>query len=442
MSRWLKDLNITVRALTQTTERAARRRGVRYFLPALFVDRFTRMGGIDPEVFTRQLDGCRSFTDEAWTGYWRACADGQLEVAGDALRRMDGPTPAQVLVDHDLDVVAELRPLLSPAAELFLDRSPGSAAAFIADHPHDADPATAVDALVQAITYLFAASWPGWSPRRLEAYADSRRLFDVLIRALAPALGVEVDTFVLDLGDDTVTGYAVVPAGVENVPAILLTNGLEGTIEELALPAMRYRPPGVALFIMEMPGTFSYRQPLSVDSERHYRAVIDHIAGHPRVDGDAIGMVGLSFGAHWSTRMALRDSRLKAVVSNGGLYDRAFAPTASFGMPEIMTWTLQNTTGAANPVELGRKLGSLSLRDRLGDITIPILAVNGDSDTLVPTQDTIDLAAAAPLGELTLYPGDDHCAMGHYDQTMPDATRWLAQHLGASRQAPSLGDHA
>ncbi|WP_286143788.1 hypothetical protein [Mycobacterium sp. D16R24] len=51
-------------ALTGTTEYAARRFGTAPFLPALFVDRFTHLGGIEPAVFSAQLAACRSFDDE------------------------------------------------------------------------------------------------------------------------------------------------------------------------------------------------------------------------------------------------------------------------------------------------------------------------------------------------------------------------------------------
>jgi esterase FrsA len=62
-------------------------------------------------------------------------------------------------------------------------------------------------------------------------------------------------------------------------------------------------------------------------------------------------------------------------------------------------------------------------------VLFPRQVERGDADTLVPTQDSVDLATAAPLGELKLYPNDDHCAMGHYDESTGYATRWLRRHL-------------
>lgn len=429
MSRLTQNLLVTACALTGTTERAAKRHGVGYFLPALFIDRFTKLGGIDTQQFAAQLDECRSFDDEAWAGYWSALASEQLDSAGAALMRLGGPTVVQILDGDREDTVEQLRSVLSPASQLFTDRTLEAAASFVRKHPEHSDAAVAVDKLVQAMTYLFAASWPGWTKRRLEAYAKSRRLFDVLLHTFAPAMSIEIETFAISVGDDAILGYAILPASTDRVSAVLMTNGLEGTIQEVALPALLHRPANTALFIMEMPGTFSYKQPLSLNSETYYRAVIDHMASHPRVDAERLGMQGVSFGAHWSTRMAARDKRLKAVVSNGGVYHRAFKPAVTFGMPEIMLGTLKNTTDAKNLLDLGLKLGALSIRDLLPGITIPILAVNGDTDSLVPTQDTVDLAKAALRGELKLYPNDDHCAMAHYDDAVSDATRWLQRHL-------------
>ena len=151
---------------------------------------------------------------------------------------------------------------------------------------------------------------------------------------------------------------------------------------------------------------------------------------YARVDADRIGMVGVSFGAHWSARMAVRDKRIKAVVCNGGLYHRSFRPTATFGMPAIILETLRNSTGATGLVDLGRRLHALSLKAGYPDIKVPLLVINGDADTLVSTQDSVDLADAVPNSELILYPNDDHCAMGHYSEWLATSVDWLQRHLG------------
>lgn len=426
-------LLVTACALSHTTEWAARLHGVGPFLPGLFIDRFANLGGIDKQVFSRQLEACRSFRDEAWAGYWREIADEHLETAGFALGRLHGPTVSALFAD-DLEVLANgLAPLLAPAVEVFAERTPENAAGLVsavaARQPDHADAAVVVDALVTAMTYLFVASWPGRTPARMQAYWDSRRVFSVLLHALAPAMGVEVKEVRIEVGGEIVTAFGVFPRGKTPVPAVLVTNGLEGTIQEVLAPALRFRGRGLAMLVMEMPGTYAYRTPLSAESERIYRAMIDHLASDPRVDADRVGMFGFSFGAHWAARMALCDDRLKAVVANGGLYHRGFQVQRVLGMPEIMLSALSATFGARNLLDLGAKVRGLSIKNDYGRIDIPLLVINGDTDTLASTQDSVDLAEAAPYGELLLYPDDDHCAMGHYTEAMDDAMDWLVNKL-------------
>ncbi|MFI7589868.1 alpha/beta hydrolase family protein [Spongisporangium articulatum] len=433
MSALTKDLFVTWCALTRTTERATRRRGARYFLPALFVDRFANMGGIDKDLFAGQLDACRTFEDDGWVSYWRGLAQTHLDAADAELASLGAPRVASILAADGEATAPDVGAALAPAVPVFADRTPENGPAlfadFLAEHPEHRSAATAVDHLVKAMTYLFAASWPGWSPARLRAYDDSRRLLHVLLLGLAPAMNIHAERIELNIAGEKAIAYGVFPDVDRPLPTVLVTNGLEGTIQEVLVPAARLRDRGMAMIAMEMPGTFQYRRPLSTDTDGMYDAVIEQLAAHPRVDAERLGMLGLSFGALWSTRMAARNRRLKAVVANGGLYHRSFGPAALFGMPEIMVRTLKQTVGATWLPDMGHKLDKLSVKKLYPTIPIPVLAINGDHDTLASTRDTVDLAQGAPRGELLLYPDDDHCAMGHYTQWLDHATDWLQAHL-------------
>jgi esterase FrsA len=282
------------------------------------------------------------------------------------------------------------------------------------------------------MVYEFAAAWPGWSPHRLRAYERSHRLSEVMLTALAPAMGVTFETLHIPVsGGDTVRGYLMLPLGNEPVPTVLVTNGLEGTLAEALVPLLAYRDSGMGTFVMEMPGTYSYREALSPASEGVYSKVIDFLAGHPGVDADRIGMIGFSFGGYWSTRMAAVEPRLKVAVSNGALTHRSFGALASFGTPEIIVSTLRNTTAATSMADMSRKLAKFSLAQHYRRIEIPLLVINGSHDTLISTQDSIDLAIGAPHAQLVLYDGDDHCAMGHAKQWSELSTRFLRDHLFA-----------
>jgi len=84
------------------------------------------------------------------------------------------------------------------------------------------------------------------------------------------------------------------------------------------------------------------------------------------------------------------------------------------------------------PSSSSRALRALTIRHRYRHIKIPLLAINGDCDTLLSTQDTIDLAEAAPNATLLLYPDDDHCAMRHYREWLDYSQQWLHDHLAAT----------
>lgn len=432
-----KRVAVTACALTHTTDQVAGRLGVSPFLPKLFVDRFTHLGGFTDAQFRNQLAACRTFEDAGWASHWQGFARAQLVRADKALSHLGGPA-AEQLVDPDVDVdVRALGELLAPAVTILADRGavadPDAVAEFCRQHPESADAAEALDALIKTLVYEFAAAWPGFSPHRLRAYKRMDRLTEVLVTALAPAMGCTVDVVQIPSGGgDVVRGYLVLPQGAARVPTVLVTNGLEGSIAEVLFPMLARQDGRVGLFVMEMPGTYGYTERLTVaGGQSAYSKVIDYLVADPRVDADRIGMFGASFGGYWSTRMAAVDDRLKAVVSNGPLADRSFSTLNSVGMPEIMVWTLLKTLGASNPIDLSHKLSDFAVTELCSRISAQLLVINGAHDTLVDTQDSIDIAAAAPDALLALYAGDDHCAMGNAEHWSPLAARFLRDHLTA-----------
>jgi esterase FrsA len=440
----LQKLGITACAVTRTTNVVTRWTGAAPFLPKLFVLRYANMGGLDPAQFAREVRAARSFRDDRWCAHWNRIASSHAARADELLEELADPGRAHLsrLTDTgalDDDRIAALADLIAPAAALFADHGPlpddtAFTAALDADsdvdhRPRVAQAFRAIDAWAKAMTYYQVSAFPGHSAHRMAAYRQSRRLADALIMALAPALGVAVEQVdVAVAGNDTVRGWLVLPAGPGPHPLVLTTNGLEGTVQELALGLLRYRNAGLATFMMEMPGSYAYRSPMSGDSEVVYRQVIDHLVDDPRIDAGRIAIVGISFGGYWAARMAAADSRLACAVACGAPTHHTFTGSA-LGLPEIIISAIADTLGATNPVALLRRLRALSIRDRYADIRIPLLAINGDHDTLLSTQDTVDLGELVPGATLMLYPDDDHCAMRHYREWLDHSQQWLATQL-------------
>jgi len=432
-------LFVTACAVTRSTDLAARWTGAAPFLPALFVLRYANMGGLDHALFAGQIRRARSFRDDRWCGYWNHIAGAHAREATDLLRRLAGTDSTAVPDLTDPSTTDGLTALIAPAAALFADHGPRAdvraLTALVDEHAPPADrpritlALRAIDAWVKAITYYQVSAFPGHDPQRMAAYWRSRHLFDALVDALAPTLGLTVEHVDIPVaGGDTVRGYLVVPIGSGPYPVVLTTNGLEGTVQELAIPQLRYRDSGMAMFLMEMPGSYAYTEPMSPHSEAVYHQVIDRLAADERLDADRIAMVGVSFGGYWTARLAATDDRLACAIACGAPTHRSFHGGA-LGTPQIILHALAKTVGAANPFDLMGKLKALSIRDRYSGIAIPLLVINGDRDTLMSTQDSSDLAHGAVNATLLLYPDDDHCAMGHYRQWLDYSQHWLHDHL-------------
>ncbi len=434
----LRRVFITTCMLTKATELATRRLGAGFFLPALFVLRYASMGGLDPKLFAAQLKGVRSFKDEAWCEHWNALARQQL-----AAMKTAWPGHADPAHGANLDWDA-LRDALSPlgkrVAELMAANEADVTRAFAADmraSPASQRAMTALRCLVKAITYYQVSAFPGGSADRMEAYALSRSLFNELTSVVGPLLGMEIVKRRIEVDGDVVEGYLMTPGGTDPHPLVVITNGLEGTVQELAIPLIRYHDSGMAVFVMEMPGTYAYRKPMSSASEAIYHTVFDQLSRAPRIDAQRMGFLGVSFGGYWAARMAGSSKHLRCVVACGAPTHRSFQASSTIGIPDIIVRALLDTTGARTLMGLGLKLHALSLRHVYQQIKIPLLVINGDRDTLVSTQDSIDLASGAQKGELKLYPNDDHCAMAHYTEWLDLSHAWMRKHLvPATRKQP------
>lgn len=433
----LQKIFVTACAITRTTDVAARATGVAPFLPALFALRYANMGGLDRTAFAHQLSGIRSFRDDRWCGYWNSIASSHVDHATGLLRDLAAGTVPDIGGPATAADGEALADLIAPAAALFADHGPQPSAGAISDlvaaHAPAADRLQvttafrALDAWVKAMTYYQVSAFPGHSEQRMQAYRRSRELFDVLIGAVAPLLNLTVEFVEIAVsGGETVAGYLVLPPGPGPHPVVLTTNGLEGTAQELAIPQLRYRDSDMAMFLMEMPGSYAYTKPMGPESEAIYHEVIDHLVADDRLDSQRIAMVGVSFGGYWTARLAATDPRIAGAIACGAPTHRSFTGGA-LGTPQIILHALARTLGARHPLDLKRRLSALSIRDRYADISIPLLVINGDNDTLMSTQDSVDLADAAPNGTVILYPNDDHCAMGHYRQWLDESQRWLTE---------------
>lgn len=130
-----------------------------------------------------------------------------------------------------------------------------------------------------------------------------------------------------------------------------------------------------------------------------------------------------------SGRGFAEDNRLRAAVANGAPSHHSFKAARNIGAPEIFIHTLTPATHARSRRDLMAKLQALSLKDRYAKISTPLLVINGENDTLLATEDSIDIATHAPGGLLNLYPAERNSQelwIGGSDQRPAGASRLRA----------------
>ncbi len=373
----LKDIIVTIALITGLTDKIAGILGVRFFLPQLFPLRYANMGGLDPEVFTRQLDGIKTFEPSQWCQYWNAIA-----------------------ADYE-----------NRAAELSSLAKEG-----------DSEEINAL--LIKAVTYYTVSAFPGDSPLKLEAYHHAREIFSRTV----PRFDADLEQVTLDIEGQKIVGYVRFPKGDQKGSMVVITNGLEGTLAEILIPLQKFQDSRLGVFVMEMPGTYAHTKPMSGESEKIYDGVIAYLAGHPQVDAGKIGMIGVSFGGYWSARMAAVSHELNCAVVCGAPLHYAFNFRNSLGTPEIIMSALKKVLGVKSLYALRRATSGLSFEKNgfYRRIKIPLLVINGERDTLTGTRDSIELNMRVPVSFLKLYKKDDHCAMAHYEQWLELTFQWLS----------------
>jgi 2,6-dihydroxypseudooxynicotine hydrolase len=148
----------------------------------------------------------------------------------------------------------------------------------------------------------------------------------------------------------------------------------------------------------------------------------------PGIDGQRIGLWGVSLGGYYAPRLASGDRRVRACIALSGPYD--------FGQgwderPELTREAFRVRSKSASADQAAGRAAELTLAGRAGRITAPLLVVAGRRDRLTNWQQGRRLAeeAAGPVEFLLLDEGGHGCANVAY-RHRPYAADWMARQLG------------
>jgi len=197
---------------------------------------------------------------------------------------------------------------------------------------------------------------------------------------------------------------AYLPNSDSKLPTILALYGSGGGIEGMDKPASMLAEQGFAVFVLHyFDRTDTAQATDKATIFRHFPAwgktvwdAIGHIARHPQVDPERIGLLGFSLGAYLALSVASVDARVKAVVEFFG------------GLPKEMRLFMRRLC--------------------------PTLILHGEADPIIPVAEAYDLESLLQKKniayEMKIYAGAGH---GFDDATWRDAgmrsLQFLQRHL-------------
>jgi dipeptidyl aminopeptidase/acylaminoacyl peptidase len=224
--------------------------------------------------------------------------------------------------------------------------------------------------------------------------------------------------------------YLRVPAGTAGItpPVVIMVPGLDSTKEELQATAAYFLARGLATIAIDGPGQgeSEYELPIEPAYEKVATAAVDYLRTRQDVDGERIGLFGVSLGGYYAARAAAYEPRLAAVVSLAGPYrfDQDWDD-----LPAQTRATFKARSGAVSDADARAKAAELTLEDAAPAITTPMLVVGGGKDRIVLASHQERLAKEAPGAELLLYPDGSHGVTNRAYESRSRMADWLADHL-------------
>ncbi|RDI81329.1 Arylacetonitrilase [Venturia inaequalis] len=204
-------------------------------------------------------------------------------------------------------------------------------------------------------------------------------------------------------------------------PCVIIFTGLDGYRTELVVWAEGWRRNGVAVVILEIPGTGdSTADPKDITSpDRQYSSLLDWLDSEEKIDSKKLCVWAFSTGGYYAIRLAhTHPDRLAGVVALGGGAHHMFDPewldeVNHLEYPFDLANTLAYKWGYGDDIETFKKEASdkFSLLKN-GTLDKPncarLLLVNGTEDEIFPIDDYyLALQHGAPK-EARFVPGIKH----------------------------------
>jgi alpha-beta hydrolase superfamily lysophospholipase len=293
--------------------------------------------------------------------------------------------------------------------------------------------------------YYRAAQYYQWTeaflppedPRAEKAYARHLSTFAQFATLSEP----RVEIFDIPFEGNALKAYFVAPVGVAGrAPVVILSDGLDGTKEEMFPCAQALAQRGIACLAVDGPGQGATLRlsglPARADSEAWVGAGADYLERRPDVDARRLGLWAASLGGYYAPRAAAFEKRVKACVAWAAIYDYQavwyrrlnYQPgkpiTLSTGTAIGTTHRqLFNILGVSDWEKAFAVLEKFRLHGVAEKITCDLLIVHGEDDKQTPLAEAERLFAEAPSRNKEFWAiGHDTGGAAHVQLDRPEPT--------------------
>lgn len=295
------------------------------------------------------------------------------------------------------------------------------------------------------VSELFLA--PG-DPRRQSIFASCVAASGAHLRLMVPpgeSVAIALSDGNSGSGGDVLDAYFIKPRGAVPHPVVIAFGGLDGCKDELVQRMARAATErGLALLLVDLPGQGKALRERNManrtDTEVPVAACVDYLLQRDDVDSDAIALYGASLGGVYAGRAASAEHRLKAVVSDGIIFDLHASLQSRLAHGEAEGWALlQWVFGCDTPAGVVEKSRRLIMAEFMARIRCPYLIVQGEHDFLglQTALDAFEHATRCGVDvELRIFTGEEtgasHCQADNPALGMEFICDWLARKLIAA----------
>ncbi len=227
----------------------------------------------------------------------------------------------------------------------------------------------------------------------------------------------------------TMVGTLRRPASADTPPLILLLPGLDSTKEEFFYWEKVFLDRGLATLSLDGPGQgeCGYTSHIRPDYEAAVSCVLDALAGRKDLDGERIGIAGVSLGGYYAERAAAFEPRVKAVVGNCGPWNWAECWSV---LPSLSRDAFRHHSGAGSEAEAVAKANEISLEGVAHRIKQPVLVIHGKQDRLIPEEQAYKIVKAiGNNAELAMFEIGNHVCNNIPNVYRPLTADWLREKL-------------